>query len=353
MQQKNNMKLHISREDKIVFVSNLSVMLTSGIPLFDAIVSLIETSTGSKKKFLEIIKKDLNQGQPLSFSLAKFPDSFDAMAIHVIKNAEESGTLKQALKDYAITLKKDAEFLQKVEAALLYPVMVFIVFISVLLLMLLFVVPRIEEVFSHLPVVLPLPTKILMAISHFLTSYSYIVVGAILFILLLFIYLYQQQKRFVLDIFFSLPVLKNLSIAIDLNRFSRTMELLLGAGVPIVESLSIAKNVVFRKDIERIIIHTTHTVDSGKKVSEGLQTKEKLIPQIMIRMVEAGEKSGSLPKTMQDLAEYFENQTSNYLKSFVTLLEPTVLLFVGILVGLMLFAVVAPIYNLIGQLSNR
>ena len=164
-------------------------------------------------------------------------------------------------------------------------------------------------------------------------------------------FFYREKKKTVLHLLFMLPLVSTLAKQIDLTRFSRSLYLLLNAGIPITASLELAQEVVLKKEVANAIGHCKDVVLAGSEFSDGLKAAKNIFPNIMIKITEAGEKSGSLDKSMQDVSEYLDYQVENTLKTLTTLLEPIMLLFVGILVGGMMMSIIAPIYGLIGQVG--
>jgi len=257
------------------------------------------------------------------------------------------------LTDLKTSIRKDAEFSDKIKGAMTYPVLIFFVFVGVLLMILIVVVPKISSVFSRLSVPLPLPTKILIAMSQIFTEYTIFVflgmgalgVGGFFF--------YREKKREFLHLLFKLPLVSSLAQLIDLTRFSRSLYLLLNAGIPIAGALELAQEVVLKQEVANAIEHSRAVVLAGSKLSEGLKNAKNIFPNIMIKITEAGEKSGSLDKSMQDVSEYLDYQVEKTLKTLTTLLEPIMLIVVGVLVGGMMLSIIAPIYGLIGQVGAR
>src|SRR3989338_2104069 len=343
--------ISLSSSEKISFLSNLSTMLAAGISILEAVDALLEDAKGKNKKFLEILREDIVQGTHLYYSFSKFPLVFDKITVNLIKASEEAGTLEITLKDIKINILKEMEFTDKVKQALIYPVLIGFVFLGVLLLMLLVVIPKISSVFSRLNVDLPLPTKILIYSSELLTRNSLLIaVSSVLFFLIMS-FIYKRNRSFFITPLYSLPLISNLIKDIDLTRFTRSMALLLHAGVPIVNCLELTKNVVINKETAKVIARSTEMVVAGKKLSEGFKSAKSVFPTIMIKLLEVGEKSGALEKSMQDISEYLEYQVSNTLRTFTALLEPIMLIIVGVLVGGMMLAIIAPIYGLIGQVG--
>lgn len=348
-----NKNISISNNEKVALVSNLYTMLEAGIPILESIDSLLEDSKGSLKKVLDTLREDVTAGKRIHYSFAKFPGVFDNVTVNIIKASEESGTLDVALKDLRDNIEKEAEFNDKIRSALIYPTVILLVFMGVLIVILTFVIPKISLVFTRLNVNLPLPTKILIAASNLILNYTWPTVVGIGITILGIVFLYKRNKKFFLNIFFSLPLISNLAKEIDLTRFSHSLYLLLNAGIPIPGALGFTQDVVAKKEVEKVIIHSKEIVLSGKKLSEGLKDQKKTIPSIMIKLIEAGEKSGSLEKSMQDISKHFEYQVEKTLARVTVLLEPIILVVTAVLIGGMMLSIIAPIYGLIGQVGAR
>ncbi len=345
--------VRISSTEKISLISNMATMLSAGIPILEVVNSLAEDAKGGVKIVLETLRQDLMQGNHVYQTFNKFPYCFDKVTVNVLKAAEEAGTLDITLKDLKTNIQKEVEFMDKVRFALMYPVFIFIVFIGVLLMMLTVVIPKIATVFERLKVELPLPTRILIFVSNLLMHQTlYLAMGLGLFIFVTYLLFYYQRARMI-GILLSLPVVTNLAKEIDLTRFSRSLYLLLFSGLPITGALELTVEMVSKKQTAKVISTSRDLVSSGKTLSEGLRAAKGYIPAIMIRLIEAGEKTGTLEKTMQDLAEYFDYQVSKSLKTLTTLLEPIMLVFVGVVVGGMMLAIIAPIYSLVGSVGAR
>ncbi len=167
-----------------------------------------------------------------------------------------------------------------------------------------------------------------------------------------FIFLFRLNKRAVLNILFSLPLISNLMRYIDLTRFTRSLHLLLAAGIPIVNALDLTHDVVAKKEVAKMVTNCKEMVLGGKPFSEGLKKSKKVVPQIMIKIIEAGEKSGGLDRAMLDISQYLDYQVTSTLVTVTTLLEPLMLMVVGILVGGMMLSIIAPIYGLIGSVGG-
>lgn len=347
----NTKNISISSKEKIILVSNLYTMLSSGIPILEIAESLLEDAKGNQKKLLTVLRDDLIQGQHVATSFAKFPKIFDNVTVNIIKASEEAGELEKSLKDMKDNIRKEIEFNSKIKSTMIYPVFILGLFIAVFLMILIVVVPKISAVFSNLKVVLPAPTKVMIFMSNSLLTYPIpiiIVAGAIFAGLMFF---YKKNRRFFVRALVALPLISKLARQIDLTRFTRSLYLLLTAGIPITSALALTEDVVTKKEIQIAITHAKNVVSDGKKLSEGLRDSKKVIPPIMIKIIEAGERSGTLDKSMADVSEYLDYEVSESLKTITALIEPIMLVLVGVGVGAMMMTIIGPIYSLIGQIA--
>lgn len=349
----NTKNISLSGNDKITMISNMYTMLSAGIPILETIDSLLQDSKGNQKKVLMVLKEDLGQGQHVFFTFAKFPKIFDKVTVNIVKASEEAGTLDVTLKDLTQSIKRQMEFNDKIKGALIYPSFIIVVFFGVLIVILTFVVPKISTVFSNLHVTLPLPTQIMIFLSNAILNYTIPIIAGFAAIIGGLIYFYKQNRKFFINILISFPLISRMAREVDLTRATRSLYLLLNAGIPITSALELTEDVVIKRDVHNAIVHAKTVVFAGKKLSEGLRDNKNVIPPMMIKIVEAGERSGSLDKSLQEISDYLDYQVSNTLKTVTALVEPLLLVLVGLLVGGMMMAVIAPIYGVIGQLGAR
>lgn len=344
--------ISLSTSDKIAIISNMHTMLAAGIPILEVIDSLLEDAKGNQKKILLTIKEDLGQGQHIHHTFSKFPRVFDKVTVNIIKAAEEAGTLDVTLKDIKENIKKDSEFNDKIRGAMIYPLFILGLFFAVLLVILIVVVPKVSTVFTQLNVPLPLPTQIMINLSSIIMNNTMPLVIGVAILFASTIYIFKRYKHEVINILISLPVINKIAEQIDLTRFTRSLSLLLNAGLTLNIALSLVEDVVMKNATRKAIIHCRQMVVSGKKFSEGLKDNKQIIPNIIIKIVEAGERTGTLDKSMQDASEFLDYQVSNHLKTVIALLEPIMLVVVGVLVGGMMVAIIAPMYGLISQVGG-
>jgi type II secretory pathway component PulF len=327
-------------------------MLGSGIPILEAVDTLLEENKGPTRRVLMLFRTALNEGRPLSYAMQKAPKVFDPVTINLLQAAEIAGTLEEALHDLSLSIKKDMAFNDKIRSSLLYPGFIMGIFVLVLVVILVFVVPRISKIFLGLRVELPLPTLFMIRLSDFVVNnYLYILAGLAAAVVLL-IWLFRTQRRAILNMFLNLPLLKRLGRLIDLTRFTRSMGQLLKAGVPVAEALEFSSKVVTKREIASIIELMYKSVSAGSPLSEGLKGSSHVIPPMVLHIMQTAERSGTLEKSLQELSEYCESQVSHTLKNVTTLIEPILIVVIGLLVGGMMLAIIAPIYNIIGQINR-
>lgn len=346
-------KVRLKGTEKLELISSLATMIGSGISIFEVVRSLGEDATGGQKQILQEMLNDLVQGRRMYVTLGKFPRVFDRVSVNVIRASEEAGTLDMALKDLRVTLQKDMEFNDKVRSALMYPIFIIIVFIGILGMILTFVVPKIAGVFVRMKVVLPLPTRIMIFLSDLVVkntlwfSLGVVGVGGLMY------YVLTYKRKQVLEIFYRVPLIGTLVAQIDVTNFARNLAVLLGSGLPITQALELVEEVVVRNKMALMLRESRKMVLAGRPLSEGFRKGQGWIPNIVVKLVEAGEKTGTLDKSLAEIAEYFDYKVSYTLKTITALLEPVMLVLVGIVVGGMMLAVIAPVYSLIGQLGRR
>lgn len=339
--------------ERLDIISNLSTMLTAGIPILEATESLLPESRGNIKKFLILLRDSLNEGKPMSFAMSQMPSAFDPVTNNIIKAAEESGTLEDTLKDIETNMKSELEFRSQLKASLAYPIFIFAVFLGILLLMLGFVVPRISKVFSGLRVDLPETTRLLITTSDLMIENYRTILAIIAVFILSVALLVHFKRRTMYNIMLQLPMLKKLGREIDLARFTRSMSLLLKSGLAIGEALELSKSVMTKREMRSMADDMIESITQGKTISEGIEPSKNIIPILMYRLISTAERSGSLESSMQNLSEHFQTQVSQRLKNITTLIEPIMIVVIGVLVGGMMLAIIAPIYGLINNVQAR
>jgi|GEM_PF-1038054 len=346
-------RLHLKARDRLSLLSDFSTMLSAGIPILEAVESLEIDAKGNMRQVLAILHKSLNNGQPLSSALEKLPRSFDAITINLVRAAEAGGTLEETLHDIVTNTKKELAFSDQLRTTMIYPAFVMVVFMGIVILMLTFVIPRIAKVFTAMRVHMPWITRQMIALSNGFVHHWILVTLVIIAGFVLLGVLIVKNKRLLIRGILSLPVLKVLGTNIDFTRFCRSFGLLMHAGVPLMEALELSEQVVTKKETKRLIHMMKTNLDVGKPLSEGLRRTSHVVPPLMSRSLETAERSGTLEQTLDHLTEYFDEQVANSLKVISSLIEPALLVVVGLMVGLLMITIIAPIYNLISQINPK
>jgi len=345
--------IRLSSNDTLTMIGTFSTMINAGIPILETVESLLEDAKGNTKKILMSIEEDLIQGKPLHVCFSKFPLVFDKVSVNIIKASEEAGTLDIVLKDLRDQIQKDMEFTDGVKSALMYPFIVLLVFLAVLLVILVVVIPKISLVFLQLHADLPLPTRVLIFASNTILHNSIPLLIILFGIGFCIYFLFKFRRKFILHLLYTLPFVSTIIKGIDLTRFFRSMFLLLNSGVIITSALELAKDVVIRQDIAKSIEYAQENVLTGRRLSEALKERKDIFSGTMIKIVEAGEKTGTLDKSMGDISIYMDYQVTRMLKTSTTLLEPIMLIFMSVLVGGMMISIISPIYGLITNIGVK
>lgn len=347
---------HINLIEKANFCRYLSTMINSGLPLSEAIeVISAETSQPKMMEVLSELRTGLQEGQTLSSAFSKYPAVFDEVFLTLVKAGEESGTLGKSLDYLGKQLYSDYELQQRVKSTLAYPSVIVFATGCLGLAMLFFVVPKIAPILIGLNESFPLPsyTLMILQVSLFISQKIIFIIPAIIILSLLVIILLCRPtgKKMLGDLFSRIPVFGELFAKLALGRFSRTLSTLLKSGVPIISALKVSSSALTLPQFKNVSEVFIKDIEKGVSLSEALR-KTKVFPQIMIRMVATGEKTGALDKLLLELAEFYEEEVSNTLKTLTSVLEPIMMLLIGVGVGVMVILVIAPIYSFVGSLSK-
>lgn len=345
-------RIRLRGKDKVSLFSDLATMLTAGIPIAEVLESIELDANGRMKRITHELKQSVTNGEPLSKGMERFPRTFDTVTINIMRAAETGGTLEESLQDIVRNLKKQLAFTDSIRIAMIYPAFIGVIFLGIILLMLTFVVPRIAKVFESMRVNIPWVTRAMITASDYFIAH-WILVSAVFIGLLVAVYLLiSANRRVVVRWLLSIPGLRRLGTNIDLLQLTRSFALLVRAGVPLDESIMLSKRVVRKKQVIEAIELMQRNIESGRPLSHGLRDGKTIIPPIMARSIETAETSGTLEQTLQSLSEYFDEQVAESVKVVNSLLEPVMIVVIGLMVGSLMATIIAPIYNLISQVNS-
>src|SRR3989344_3993748 len=339
----------ISTVEQAIFCRYLSTMMKAGLPLAESIEIMAKESTNRKMgRILRDLQFSLQRGQKLSTVFSRYPEIYDSVFLTLTRAGEESGTLEQSFDYLAKQLMASYELSQKVKGALLYPAVILSAMMGVGVIMITFVLPRISTVFLRLNIKLPLATKLLLTISQFMgNNFPWIIGSALLLLSALVVIIRFARTRKALARFSSkFPVLSRLFDQLDLARFSRTLSTLLKSGVPIVESIRVSVELLTQTKFDRYPDGFDDSIQKGQSLSDAIAQGEGIFPGLMTQSIRAGEKTGSLEVVLEELAQFYEQEVEHTLKGLTSILEPVLMLVIGVAVGAMVISIIAPIYSI-------
>lgn len=342
--------------EKAAFCRFMGTMLRSGMSVNRAVEIVAKETTNKKMKaILTDVAFQTQKGRSLSTALTNYANDFDTIFLTMIKAGEQSGTLEQSFNYLAKQLSVSHELTEKVKGSMMYPAVIIVAMFGNGIVMMVFVLPKISEAFLKLDVPLPIYTKILLTVGKFMGENTLLAMGmvGILVAAMAGIFIYKKTRQFLLNQITKIPVVKGIRVHIDLARFSRTLSTLLRSGVPILEALDVAAQSLSQSNIKKQASEFSKSVEKGKSLSDILTANKDIFPSIMVQTIKAGEESGSLEDVLEEMAEFYEKEVDFSLKRFTSLLEPVLMLFIGVVVGGMVIVMIAPVYSIIGGLQQQ
>lgn len=349
-------KSHVPVKQKIIFSRQLATLINAGLPLVQSLENVrSQTNNKQLQEVVAAIISDVEAGTTLSGAMEKHPDVFDSVYVNLIAAGETSGTLDKSLERLANQQDKDADINSKIRGALIYPAIILLVLAAVVGFMVTAVLPQIETLYSNLPgVSLPTVTKVLLKLSHFLVKWWWLMIlvgGA----LVVFFMRWSKTPggaskvdRFKLNAPLIGPIFTKLYMA----RFTRTASTLVSSGVPLIQMLEVTADSVDNVHIEEVIHQSIEQVKGGAALSKTLVDAPHF-PDLVPSMINIGEQSGSLGGMMEKLADYYERELDNQIKQISTIIEPALMIVVGIIALFVVAAVLLPIYSLAGKNLTR
>ncbi len=343
---------HVKVKDKVLFSRQLSTLINAGLPLVQSLRT-VNSQTTSKplKVVINHVIGDVEAGATLAASMAKHPQVFNQVYISLIAAGEASGTLDKALERLAIQQEKDADIISKVRGAMVYPVIVLLVMGGVLGFMLVKVLPQVQVLYEGLPdASLPLITRILLAVSNFTVKFWWLVL-LVLGLAVFFTTRYARTgpgKQVVDRVKMKAWPIGRLFMKVYMARFARTGTTLVASGVPLIQMLEITGAAVNNVHIQASIGRAIDKVKGGKALSDSLQNDQNFL-DLVPNMIRIGEQSGSLEQMLSKTAEYYEKEVDDEIKSISTIIEPVLMVILGVVAFIIVAAVLLPIYGLAGK----
>jgi type IV pilus assembly protein PilC len=343
----------VKLKDLAVFSRQFATMVNSGLALLRALNILAEqTESKELARVVGEVRDSIQAGASLSAALSEHPKVFDRLYVSMVRSGETGGVLDQVLLRLAETIENKVALRQKVKSAMTYPVVVFIMVLLILAAILIFVVPMFETLYRELGGALPLPTRILLAVSDAVVRFWYIFlaigIGAGIGLRR---YIATERGRYQLDVLLlKMPIFGPLFHKVALTRFSRTLSVLLRSGVPILQSLEIVSETVGNGVLAKAIVHVQKSVKEGESIAKPLESHE-VFPPMVVQMMAVGEETGALDTMLDKIAEFYEQEVEATVEALTSLIEPIMIAIMGAAVGAIVVALYMPMFNIVNLIK--
>ncbi len=345
----------ITTKDKVVFTRQLATLIGAGLPLAQSLRTVQEQTTNKRmQEIVQEIISDVEGGKSLSDSFAKHPEAFNKVYVALVSAGETSGTMDDSLKRLAAQQEKDAAMMSKIRGAMMYPSIVLVVIILVIGFMLFTVVPQVEGLYRDLNKGLPFVTLMMIKVANFFSSLWWLVILAMIIGgYFLAQYLKTEQGIRTKDIFkLNVPMFKGMFRKMYMARFARTGQVLLSTGVPMLDMLRITSDAVNNVIISESILRASDKVKGGKALSASLSNEDYFLAMVP-QMIKIGEQSGKIDEMMGKTAQVYEDELDEEIRALSTAIEPVLMVFLAIVAGTMVAAILLPIYSLVGNINIR
>jgi len=338
----------VRTKDIVLLSRQLSTLFEAKVPVLDSFKLLAsEAESPILRRKLTQIVEDIQGGISMPQAMAKHPDVFSKFYISMVKSGEESGMLQEIFLDLSNHLERSYELTSKARNALIYPAFVVIVFIVVIILMTVFVIPKLNAIITEAGQKVPVFTQIIIGLSNFIINFGpVLVIGLLIGAFFLWRYTKTKNGKIALSRFLlSVPYVGGLSKKLYLARISDNLKILLSSGISMIRSLEITQEVVGNEIYSKILQDVTDAVKGGSSLSEALSKYED-VPLLVSRMIKIGEESGKLNFMLETLAKFYKREVDSAVENIVSLIEPLMIIVLGVMVGLLLISILGPIYNL-------
>ncbi len=339
---------NVPQGEVATFTRQLSTMVSAGLPIARALEVLSSQSTNSKlKKIISDVLKSVEGGASLSASFSLYPKVFSNTYVSLVRAGESLGKLDVILKKLADNMEADRELNSKFKSAMIYPIVILVAMMAVMLILMVFVMPKLTTMYEGMQIELPATTKMIINVSNFMAKYIYLILIVIvgLVIVIRSFFSSERGKNFVSEIIGKVPVFGKITLMKDYSSFSRTLSLLINAGVPIVDALNIVSVTMSGMPLRRAIQEAARQVEKGNSLSSFFKSNSAF-PPLIGQMMGVGEETGKTDEVLERVAVYYEGEVNNLVKGLSSALEPLILVILGVMVGFLIISVITPIYKL-------
>ena len=338
----------VTSGDVTNFTRQMSTMINAGLPITESLVILRTQSKPSFSSLVTQILADVEGGESLSNSLSKFPKVFSPTYIALVKAGETGGVLDKILLRLADNMERSQEFKGKVKSALVYPIIIVIGMLVVSAIMMIFVIPRMTDLYTQFDAELPFTTKILISTSNFSQKFwPLILLSVVVGIFLIKAYAKTKSGRNKIDsLLLNIPLIWSLNRQVILTELTRTLSLMVGSGVAILDGLKITRDVIRNSVIAEAMDDVSLNVAKGFPIAYSFAKHAEAFPFILPQMIAVGEETGKMDEVLSKVSHVFETESEQKLKALTAAIEPIIMIFLGIGVGFLVISVIMPIYNL-------
>ena len=337
-------------KDIVIFTRQFATMIDAGLPLVQALEILSkQTENKALAKVIGEVKIDVEGGSTFADALKKHPRMFSELYANMVAAGEAGGILDTILNRLAQYIEKAMKLKKKVKGAMIYPSVIISVAILVIAVIMVFVVPTFAKMFASLGGVLPLPTRIIVAMSDFLAGIGGLIVLASIIGIVVFIVQFKRTEKgkTIIDaIMLKFPIIGVLILKVAIAKFTRTLGTLVSSGVPILDSLEITAKTAGNKIIEKAVYEVRKGVSEGKTLADPLE-KAKVFPPMVTQMISVGESTGAVDNMLNKIADFYDDEVDNAVANLTSMLEPLIMVFLGGTVGFIVVAMYLPIFKLI------
>ncbi|MEK7227873.1 MAG: type II secretion system F family protein [Patescibacteria group bacterium] len=344
----------VKLSEKILFTRNLSGMLKAGLPLSRALLVLShQTKNAYLLKIVQTLSDTIDKGGTFSDGLAKYPKVFSALFVSMVRAGEESGGMPGALTEIGINLEKSYALNKKVKSAMMYPSIILAAIFVIGILMFIYVVPTLTKTFKELGAELPSSTKLVIGLSDLISNHLLLlVVGiAVLVFLVILAFRLPRTKKGIDWLVVRLPVIGTIVKEMNAARTARTMSSLLSSGVNISRCISITKEVLQNVYYKKVMEEVESVVEKGGTMSSVFKAQTKLYPVMVGEMIEVGEETGNLGSMLLDVATFYEGEVDTKTKDLSTIIEPVLMIFIGVAVGFFAVSMLSPMYSIMDSIK--
>ncbi len=348
---------HVPEQEKVNFVRHLALTIQAGLPTFEGL-KIIRKQTQSKmlRSVIDQVSTDLNSGHLLADSLSKYKHLFNDFFISIIRVGEMSGTLSGNLNYLAEEMEKSRDLKNKIRSALVYPLIILTATLGIVGFLVFFVFPKIIPIFSSLNSQLPITTRILITSAAFIQNHGIVLALGIIAFIIAFRILHQfvSPFRYFFDnLLFFIPVISAIVVDLNATNFTRVLGLLLKSGMPIVESLSVTSQTSNNLVYKRLLGVAAEKIRIGEQLASSLEKTPRAFPPLLSGMISIGENTGNLEENLLYLSEYYVKEVDRLVHTLTTILEPLLLLTMGMLVGFVAISIISPIYQLTSSVAGH